>query len=97
MKESLHGEEYVTKHFYEFVIDDVEIDLIGGFAIRKDGVIYDCSLKKENINKYVLFQKERIPLESLNVWKKYYELMNRVDKVKMIEEYLTKKASLNAL
>ena len=31
----------------EFFIDSVEVDVMAGFAIVKDGKVYDCALRKE--------------------------------------------------
>lgn len=79
--------QYATKYFYEFTVDGVEIDLMGGFAIVKDGVIHDCSLKQENVTESADLYGECIPLESVHVWRRYYELMGREKKVKMIDDF----------
>ena len=39
--------QYKTRHFYEFVIDGVDVDVMAGFVIVKDGKAYDCSLTRD--------------------------------------------------
>lgn len=75
---------YKTKYFFEFVIDGVDVDVMGGFVIVKDDVLYDVSLEKYGVKKYKNLYGEKIPLQSLEDWKSFYELMNRAQKVKMI-------------
>lgn len=76
--------KYKTKYFFEFVVDDVDVDVMGGFVIVKNGVVYDVSLERYGIKKYKNIEGEKIPLQSLNDWKFFYELMDRPQKVKMI-------------
>ena len=40
---------YRTKTFMEFLIDSIDVDVMAGFAIVKDGKVYDCALRKEQI------------------------------------------------
>ncbi len=44
--------KYRTHRFYEFVIDGVDVDVMEGFAIVKDGVEYDCSFTEKSIRQY---------------------------------------------
>lgn len=76
--------QYKTKHFLEYVIDDVDIDVMAGFVIVNSGKEYDCALKEEEIVETLLVNEQEIPLQSLNTWKRYYELMGRDDKMKML-------------
>jgi hypothetical protein len=55
------------------------------FIIVKDGIDYDYSLKKEDIKDFINIDNELIPLDSLTRWRKFYELMDRPNKVKMID------------
>lgn len=77
--------QYQTKYFWEFTIDGAEVDVMGGFGIVKDGKVWDCSLKPESIEEYQNLGGEQIPLHSLEEWKRYYYLMDREEKVRMIE------------
>jgi hypothetical protein len=80
--------KYKTKTFMEYVIDGVDIDVMAGFAICCEEKVIDCSLNKNQIVDEVFLEGERIPLQSLELWLRYYELMERNDKVKIIKEYL---------
>lgn len=78
--------QYHTKYFLEFVVDDVEVDLMAGFAIVHEGVCHDCSLEEDQIIEYAELNGHKIPLQSVELWKQYYYWMGRDAKVKMIEE-----------
>lgn len=67
------------------MIDGVEVDMMAGFVIVRDGVDYDCSLLPEQVAEYIQLKGETIPLQSLDDWRRYYELMGRTEKVKLIE------------
>lgn len=78
---------FKTKYFFEYCVEDVEIDLIGGFIIVKDGVDYDCSFTEKQIKKKIMVNNETIYLQSLKCWEKYYSLMGRNDKVRILENH----------
>lgn len=77
---------YRTKAFMEFLIDSVEVDVMAGFAIVKDGNVYDCALRKEQIVEKMPLGEEVIPLQSPLLWCKYYRLMGRPERADMIEK-----------
>lgn len=79
---------YETKHFRKFLIDGVEVDMMGGLAIVKDGKVYDCDLKSDQIVGNAEVGGQNIPLHSVKLWKKYYMLMGREEKAKFIEKKL---------
>ncbi|MDI9540250.1 MAG: hypothetical protein QM204_02075 [Bacillota bacterium] len=87
LKESVSG-SYATKYFYEFLINGVEVDVMAGFKIVKDDIIYDCSLKDEDIKESVIVNGINIPLDSLENWLYYYRLMERAQKVSIIENHI---------
>lgn len=78
---------FKTKYFFEFSVEGVEIDLIGGFTIAKDDKVFDCSLTEDQIEKKIMVNNEIVYLQSLKCWKNYYSLMGRSDKVKILEEH----------
>ena len=63
---------YETKHFREFIVDGVDVVMMGGFAIVSDGKVYDCDLKQSQIAEYIEINKQIIPLHSVELWRKYY-------------------------
>lgn len=83
---------YRTKTFMEFVIDDidVDVDVMAGLAILYEGKLYDCSLSENQIVEKIKLGRELVPLQSPQLWCKYYQLMGRKEKVKMVERYLLK-------
>lgn len=91
--DTVPGVNYRTKHFYEFTIDGVEVDIMGGFAIYKDGIVHDCSLKQTDIASYEQVNGQLVPLNSVYVWRGYYELMGRDAKVALIDAFLAKNST----
>ena len=81
------NEKYRSKAFLEHVISGVEVDVIAGFAIMNGGQLFDCSLRPDQIVEYANLDGEKIPLQSVDLWRKYYELMGREKKVQIIENY----------
>ncbi len=80
------NKQYNSKAFFEFVVDGVDIDVIAGFVIKHQEKEYYFPLEKDKINETVVVENETIYLHDVDEWKKYYRLMNRQDKVKVIEE-----------
>ena len=76
--------KYKTKAFMEFVINSMDVDVMAGFAILNNGKTYDCSLTKEQIVEWLALEDAKIPLQSPLLWRRYYELMGRKEKVDMI-------------
>ena len=68
---------FQTRHFHEFIINDTEVDLIAGFVIVNGGQAYECPLLPADITESVVVNTTPIPLHSLSVWQRYYELMGR--------------------
>ena len=79
--------QYATKYFFEFSIGGVEVDLIGGYAIRKDGVVHDCSLDASQITGSTTVNGQTVPLQSVQLWRRYYALMGRDAKVALIDSH----------
>ena len=82
------NDKYRTKCFMEFVIDGVDVDVMAGFSIVSDGIAHDCSLQKEQIVETLTLDGEVIPLQSVELWRRYYALMGRSAKVDMIDRHL---------
>lgn len=82
---SKSDKQYNSRHFLEFIIDGIDVDVMAGFVIVKDGKEIDCSLFPEQIEAYIQLNGETIPLQSLSDWRRYYELMGRTSKVEMID------------
>ena len=80
--------KYRTRHFLEFKVDGVDIDVMAGFIIVKKNQEYYFPLQHGDINDYTEINGVKIPLQSISEWRKYYELMGRTEKVEMIDSKL---------
>ena len=49
---------YQTKCFMEYVIDEIDVDVMAGFAIVCEGEIYDCSLRKDQLSDQLMLDGE---------------------------------------
>ncbi len=91
---ALHGdiqpakpnEKYRTKAFLEYVVSDVDVDIMAGLRIISEDQVVDCSLQANQIVEYIDLYGEKIPLQSSALWCRYYELMGREAKVKLIRD-----------
>ena len=82
--------KYQTKSFMEFSIARIDVDVMAGFAIVYEGNVVDCSLEKEQIVEMFPLGTESIPLQSPLLWREYYRLMERPNKVERIDKALGK-------
>lgn len=83
--------KYKTRHFYEFVINGVDVDMMAGFVIVNGGKAYECPLLEEDICEKVPVNGETVPLQSLTNWERYYRLMGREQKADLVKAYLQNK------
>jgi hypothetical protein len=85
--------KYKTKYFFEFLVDEVDIDVMAGFIIMDKDKEYYFPLKKENIKDFTEIDGIKIPLQSLEEWRTFYQLMGRDEKVHMIDTWRQTQAS----
>ncbi len=86
MKNSEKSGQYKSKFFGEFCVKGVDLDIIAGFVIVVDGVENYFPLQKQDITENFVLNGVKIPLHSVQVWRKYYDLMGRHQKVEIIDE-----------
>jgi hypothetical protein len=79
---------YKTKAFYEFTVSGVDIDVMAGFIIVRNGREYDCSLLPDPHRAFLTVGGQKVYLDSLADWRRYYFLMGREEKVRMIDQGL---------
>lgn len=82
---------YRTRHFLEFLVEDIEIDVMAGFVIMSNNTEHNFPLKAENIKEFAQVKGVTIPLQSVEEWRRYYQLMGRDERVKLIEVWQQKK------
>ncbi|WP_202615246.1 hypothetical protein [Traorella massiliensis] len=49
---------------------------------------YDCSFYENQVVETILIQDTKIPLQSVDLWEKYYKLMERKHKAEVIDSFL---------
>ncbi len=83
---------YATEHFYQYIVEDLSVDIMGGFKILHEKGVYEFILDSQSIVDYKDINDVSIPLSSLEDWFVLYQLMpNREPKVALIEDYLKSK------
>jgi hypothetical protein len=78
---------YKTSYFLEFQINGIDVDVMAGFNITNNDKEHHFPLKKEHIKDFTEINGIRIPLQSLEEWRMYYQLMGRDEKVDMIDAW----------
>lgn len=80
---------YATKYFYEYEINDVDVDVMAGLAINFNGGLFQFDFDEASISEFKTINHVKIPFTSLEDWYVIYQLIpNRQVKVKIIEDYL---------
>lgn len=80
---------YSTKYFYEYIVNDIDIDVMAGFAINFDENTYEFSFDSKSITEVKSINGVDIPLTSLEDWFILYQLIpNKELKVDIIEKHL---------
>ena len=82
------NDKYRTKCFMEFVIDGVDVDVMAGFFHCFGRHSARLLPPKEQIVETFMLDGEVIPLQSVELWRRYYALMGRSAKVDMIDRHL---------
>jgi hypothetical protein len=83
----LPSAQYQTAYFLEYTIDNVDFDVIAGFAIVCGGVCRRYPLDPAQITGRTVCRGTEIPLHSLSAWLEYYRQMGRTEKVQMLTRY----------
>lgn len=81
------SDSYKTDFFSEYIIEDVDIDLISGFKILKDHKLYDLSFDDNEMFETIKVNDELIYLASLDKWEYFYQIMDRIDKVDLLKKH----------
>ena len=80
---------YSTKYFYEYVINEVDVDVMSGFSVNHNEGIFRYIFDNNSISEFKVINDVNIPFTSLEDWYVIYQLIpNREAKVKMIEKYI---------
>lgn len=87
-KPAVKSDRFRTVCYEKFTLERLDIDLMAGFTILKDGRAYAFPLSSQTIENVAVAGGEPVPLQALRVWRKCYALMDRPEKAKLIEDYL---------
>ncbi len=88
-KDREKSDTYLTKHFYEYVVRGIDIDVMAGLRISHNNGIFEYIFDNTSILECRKINGVNIPLSSLEDWYVLYQLIpGREIKVKMIENYL---------
>ncbi len=86
------SDEYLTKCFKSFTIDDVNIDIMAGFKIKHSQGVYEFPFNKTTICQTMVKNDTVIPLSYIEDWYIAYLLMsNRTAKINLIETHFNKR------
>lgn len=88
-KKAIHSNPFRTTYFSKYGIKDINIDIMGGFAIQHNEGVYILSFQQESIVAHKKINGVDIPLCSLEDWYILYWLIpNKQEKAILIENYL---------
>ena len=80
---------FATKHFYEYLIKGVHVDVMAGFTLRHGQGLYEYYFDRQSIVSLDMIGGVEIPFTALEDWYVIYKLIpGREAKVKLIEDYL---------
>lgn len=77
--------QYKTKYFLEYSIQGIDVDVMADFIIVNQDKDYYFPLTKEEPFDIYMLNDVEIRLAKVKTWVTYYQLMNRLDKVKLLE------------
>lgn len=83
---------YSTRYFYEYEIEDIDIDVMAGFTINHDCGSYEYIFYPDAINLFKNKENIVLPFTALEDWYILYQLIpGREKKVDIIESYFMEK------
>jgi hypothetical protein len=90
-EKAIPNQKFKTHHFFEYLIDGVEIDIMVNLTICHEGIEYQFPLKQTDSLDRISLDGIDLVLDNLDEWLLYYELMERQDKVRIIKQYYKNK------
>ena len=84
---------FTTKQFTTFLLQEVEIDLMAGFGILYQGKTHSFPLEDIQAEDTLLFEDTVVYLAPLRQWLDIYRLMERKERVTLIETALAASSS----
>jgi len=88
-QEESKSDIYLTDYFYEYSIDNVNIDAMSGFKIKLKEGVFDYKFDNLSVSNHFIIDGISIPLSSLEDWYILYQMMpDKEAKVNTVENYL---------
>lgn len=88
--ESEDSDTYETEYFGEFIVDDVEIDVMANMTIINYDLHYVYPFNKNAITDFMILKDLKIPLTSLEDWYILYHLIpNKERKITILDDYFS--------
>jgi len=82
---------YLTKGFYEFIINGVHVDVISGFRFQSESGVFEYPFDALSVTSFHQLNDVMIPLISIEDWYILYQVIpNRQEKAARIEEFFYK-------
>lgn len=81
---------FATRHFYQYEVDGISVDIISNFIINHDEGSFEYIFDKRSISFLDEIDEVHIPFSSLEDWCGLYLLMGREKRFKSIEDYFRK-------
>lgn len=79
---------YITEHFFEVKINNVDIDIMLNFAIVKEDMTFVYPFNKDELIETKM-KNSTIYLLLLKDWLEAYKIMGRTKKVKLLERFIS--------
>jgi hypothetical protein len=81
-----------SKAFYEFTINEIDVEIMGGFTVKHSEGTYIYEFNNNSAPEFIEIDNIQLPLMTVEDWYIIYQVLpNRETKVQMIEEYLSTK------
>lgn len=96
LKPSKLQDKYGTRYFFQYLVDDVEVDIMCKFIIEYQDYSFNYLFDKQSISDAEYLGETRINYSSIEDWYVLYCLMDRPkDSLREIEKYLLTKGIKN--
>ena len=81
LEQTGYAEQY---DLLQYRIDGLDFDVMKGFCFGE----YFYTLQPQDIMKYITVEGTQIPLHSVGVWREFYRLMGRTERVSLIAGFI---------
>lgn len=77
--------------FWKLELNGLGIDIMAGLGIIYEGQKYTFPLRKGDISDTIELLDEKIPLQGVREWRELYRLMQREEKVRLLDAWLARR------